>query len=261
MTILVRMAAAAVIIVLIAHAHIAIIGDVVALHHRMPFSGTSRGLPEQLRGLLDDGSRLFIGECALAGARDPNCYLAPSIDDGQTRRLIAIAPIAEGELWRLPLSGTGTLYARRDIERALASAGEAHEVPGRDMVRTSSPAKGRGVFAHRAYASGERIAAWPCAIIRETDAPHDLADYLYDGVQPNTRLVVFGHGMLYNHDASPNIRAHKRVQDGDASPSWDPDTSATVSFFALRDIRAGEELVQDYGEEWWQSRQANPPQS
>ena len=57
-------------------------------------------------------------------------------------------------------------------------------------------------------------------------------------------LVVLGLGMVYNHSFSPNAEWEIYEKDG-----------RFVRFFALRDIKKGEEIFHDYGEEYWDTRE------
>lgn len=239
----------------------ALAGEVLALHHRLPFDADARELRGPFALLAaptpdvatadSHATALWVGEWPLCYAREgANCVLAPTIDGGQTRRLIAIAPVAEGEAWCVPAPAREPDLAHA-IERALALAGNTSVVAHRDEVRfAGSTLKGRGVFAHRAYRRGEHIVTWPSDVAPARDVPTSLRDYVYSGAQPGTRLVVHGHGMLYNHDDEPNIRSQQPVTpEGEIIAPH-----GGISFYAVRDIARGEELVQSYGDEWWARR-------
>jgi len=51
---------------------------------------------------------------------------------------------------------------------------------------------------------------------------------------------------VYNHSASPN--AEWEVEDED---------ERFVTFFALKKIKQGEEILHDYGKQYWESRDAS----
>jgi SET domain-containing protein len=51
--------------------------------------------------------------------------------------------------------------------------------------------------------------------------------------------------MLYNHSHEPNVE-------------YVEDEADTIAFRALRNVKAGEELTIDYGEEWWETRGLEP---
>ena len=56
-------------------------------------------------------------------------------------------------------------------------------------------------------------------------------------------MVVLGLGMVYNHGDPPN--AEWEINDED---------ERFVRFFALTDIKQGQEIVHDYGKPYWESR-------
>lgn len=99
---------------------------------------------------------------------------------------------------------------------------------------------GRGVFTLMPIAKGEVVEVAPSVELPVTG----MQDYVYAGQVESLSRIVFGYGMLYAHSNEPNIQA---------------DHGATCStFVALRDIKEGEELVQDYGPEWWSTRGLEP---
>ena len=57
--------------------------------------------------------------------------------------------------------------------------------------------------------------------------------------------LLLGYGMLYNHSYEANC---EYIQDG----------PRVITFVTLRDVKAGEELTIDYGEEWWSTRNLEP---
>ena len=57
--------------------------------------------------------------------------------------------------------------------------------------------------------------------------------------------VPLGYAMVYNHSESPN--AEWDIEDED---------ECFVRFYALKKIKQGEEILHDYGEEYWESRDA-----
>jgi SET domain-containing protein len=112
----------------------------------------------------------------------------------------------------------------------------------RFQVRRSG-VHGRGVFATRRIAAGERILEYRGEIIDWTEAlrrhPHDPDDphhTFYFSLEDGT-VIDAKHGgnsaRWINHSCAPNCEADE--QDG------------RVFIHALRDLRAGEELFYDYG--------------
>ena len=105
---------------------------------------------------------------------------------------------------------------------------------------------GRGVFAARAFETGEAVEVCPTVEIDGSEAEGVLADYVFDSARRRSRVVlVLGYGMLYNHADDPNLE-------------YEQDDDGVVTFFAARDIAEGEELTISYGSEWWDERDQTP---
>jgi SET domain-containing protein len=109
------------------------------------------------------------------------------------------------------------------------------------------PGKGRGVVAAEDISAGSEIERAPVVVVPasdllDRDEPLTVPDqyYLYWSDREGAELAM-GGGLLmfYNHSTEPNVE----FDDGPL-----PDT---MSVYALRDIKAGEELVYDYGCELW----------
>ena len=87
----------------------------------------------------------------------------------------------------------------------------------------------------------------------DADVPTGLLDYMYTSPTLGTSLVVFGHGMLYNHHSDSNV-------------GWDVPTDAelllttsgTIRYYARRDIERSEELLINYGEKYWRLKGVTP---
>lgn len=250
-------------------------GEVVAVHHAFP--GGRHRMASALRALVsydevgsDGNPCLYIGEWPVRASAEPTCYLAPSIDGGMSRRLIAVRALEESAQLTVPLGATTLAWMARDIGVAVAAAGASHRVVGRDDVRDAGPLKGRGVFAHRPYAAGETIGRWPAWTLPASAVPSELTDYVYAAVEggSGSRLLVFGHGMLYNHADVPNVKvvwnappADAGVAVADVDPYGGGEDQARAAggeaeYVATMDVPAGAELVMSYGEGWWASRPA-----
>ena len=109
-----------------------------------------------------------------------------------------------------------------------------------------SPVHGQGVFATRPIAKGEVIERCPYIVIDDDDLAdaNRLQDYLFTSPdQPGDYLCVLGYGMMYNHSDHPN--AEWEIDDDDIQ---------FVRFTALQPISDGEEIFQNYGEEYWATR-------
>ena len=110
----------------------------------------------------------------------------------------------------------------------------------------NSSVHGQGVFATRAIAEGEIIERCPYIVIDDDDLAeaNRLQDYLFTSPdQPADYLCVLGYGMMYNHSDKPN-----------AEWEIDEDDIQFVRFTALKPIFDGEEIFQNYGDEYWETR-------
>ena len=114
------------------------------------------------------------------------------------------------------------------------------------IVVGDSPVHGQGVFAAVDIAKGEVVERCPYIVIDDDDLQDEnrLNDYLFTSPDAATDyLVVMGLGMMYNHS-------------NDANSEWEIDAdNRFVRFTAVRDIKAGEEIFQNYGEEYWKTRE------
>jgi SET domain-containing protein len=112
-------------------------------------------------------------------------------------------------------------------------------------IRVGRGRRGRGVFAARAFREGEVIETVPAIAVPEEDVIGAVRDYAFSSSRPDRLILMLGYGMLYNHSDKPNVfhRIAGRL---------------TIEFVALRDIEEGEELVHDYGPEYWEDRGKTP---
>jgi SET domain-containing protein len=109
------------------------------------------------------------------------------------------------------------------------------------------PGKGRGVVAAEDIAAGEEIERSPVVVVPasdllERDEPLTVPDqYLLYWSDDEGAELAMGGGLLmfYNHSEEPNVE----FDDGPFPE--------TMSVYAIRDIKAGEELVYDYGCDLW----------
>ncbi len=105
---------------------------------------------------------------------------------------------------------------------------------------------GLGVFARKAIKKGDVIERCPYIIVDDDDLKETnrLNDYLF--TSPDDKddyLCVLGFGMLYNHGSNPN-----------AEWQIDDDDNRLICFTAKLDIKKGDEIIHDYGGEYWHSR-------
>ena len=114
------------------------------------------------------------------------------------------------------------------------------------IIVRESALHGLGVFACIDFAPGDVIERCPYLVIDDDDLQeiNRLNDYLF--TSPDDKddyLCVLGCGMIYNH--------------GDpANAEWqiDDDDNRFICFTAKSVIKSGEEILHDYGIEYWDSR-------
>ena len=109
-----------------------------------------------------------------------------------------------------------------------------------------SPLHGLGVFACVDFAKDSVIERCFYLVIDDDDLQeiNRLNDYLFTSPDVKSAyLCVLGYGMIYNHGMPPN--AEWQIADDD---------NRFIEFTALHDIRAGDEILHDYGEDYWNSR-------
>ena len=116
----------------------------------------------------------------------------------------------------------------------------------RRILVQDSPLHGLGVFACVDFAKDSVIERCFYLVIDDDDLQeiNRLNDYLF--TSPDVKsdyLCVLGYGMIYNHGMPPN--AEWQIADDD---------NRFIEFTALHDIRAGDEILHDYGEDYWNSR-------
>jgi len=115
-----------------------------------------------------------------------------------------------------------------------------------NIIVKTSPLHGLGVFACIDFDQGAVIERCPYLVIDDDDLQeiNRLNDYLFTSPDDkNDYLCVLGCGMIYNHDSDPN-----------AEWQIDDDDNRFICFTAKRPIKKGEEILHDYGADYWDSR-------
>jgi hypothetical protein len=117
---------------------------------------------------------------------------------------------------------------------------QAHLLPPDVYVADTGTAKGRGVFAARAFLAGQTVEIAPVVVFTpgNDELPDSIKRILFNwghfvGI-PGLRAIALGYGSLYNHDDSSNLNCEAN------------DSQQQLRFIALRDIAAGEELTINY---------------
>jgi len=101
------------------------------------------------------------------------------------------------------------------------------------------PGKGRCVFAARDIAKGQLVMADPIIFVPGGDSDHtdqtSVGRYVFQWNEDDDLCVVLGLGSLINHGLPENVSLVSNYKD------------QTMEFYAYTDIKAGDELVYDYG--------------
>ena len=111
---------------------------------------------------------------------------------------------------------------------------------------TDSDIEGMGVIATQDISKGSIIEECFYIVIDNGDVKKNsrLNDYIFQSPDDdNDYYCVLGAGMIYNHGSDPNAEWQISRKD-----------NRFICFVALRDIKAGEEIVHDYGEDYWEDR-------
>ena len=110
---------------------------------------------------------------------------------------------------------------------------------------SASTVSGRGAFAAENIKEGAIIERCPAIEVTDRDIGGELVNYVFYGNVETDRLVVMGYGMLFNHSSTPNVAYYR--EESSLGPE--------MILYALRNIRKGEELFYNYGDDWWKTRQ------
>jgi SET domain-containing protein len=101
----------------------------------------------------------------------------------------------------------------------------------------NSKIQGRGVFAKRDIARGRVIEVSPVLILSANDskkiANTSLVNYHYEWGK-GTYALAMGAGSLFNHSYKANAQYYMNYNND------------TISFYAVRDIKKGEEIFINY---------------
>ena len=104
------------------------------------------------------------------------------------------------------------------------------------------PNGGRGVFAEKDFKKGEVIEVCPLLTdYKKNFEKSKIKDYTFKSkFKPDQEVIVFGMCSMYNHSDNFNVQHNQ-----------DPEN---MIFTSARDIKKGEELYVNYGENYWNSR-------
>jgi SET domain-containing protein len=110
-----------------------------------------------------------------------------------------------------------------------------------NLVVRAVPGKGRCVFAARDIPKGTLVLADPVIFVPGDESEHTdktvVGRYVFQWNDDDDICVVLGLGSLINHGLPENVSLVSNYE------------AMTMEFYALADIKAGDELVYDYGHE------------
>ena len=110
-----------------------------------------------------------------------------------------------------------------------------------ELVVQIVPGKGRCVIAARDIPKGKRVLADPVIFVPGEESEHTdltaVGRYVFQWNDDDDLCVVLGLGSLINHGLPENVALVSNYEE------------MTMEFYAIADIKAGDELVYDYGHE------------
>ena len=111
------------------------------------------------------------------------------------------------------------------------------QVPGLYIAQTEK--KGRGVFTSIDLNEGDTIEICPVILIPKSELPIIHRTFLHDyyflwGRNMDQCVICLGYGSLYNHATHCNANFLLDIEE------------LTVDVFAIRNIKAGEEITLNY---------------
>ena len=106
---------------------------------------------------------------------------------------------------------------------------------------STSPLHGNGVFALRSFKANDVVEECPILTIPRDDRYVANLYIFKDYSSPSKVMLLLGYGSLYNHSKN---KANAFFQQ----------TRQSVVFIASRDIQTGEEILINYGDDFWETQ-------
>lgn len=124
---------------------------------------------------------------------------------------------------------------------------ERYMYPKWDVFLGESELQGLGVFAGRDFKKDETVEICPYLKIYKghMNDECEVGDYTFE-FDDESEVLIQGYGSMYNHHKDNNI--DYIYDEGDDM----------FEFVALRDIKKGEELTVNYGDDYWNAREEDP---
>ena len=110
-----------------------------------------------------------------------------------------------------------------------------------------TPKTGRGLFATKDYKVGDVIEHCPTLVFDNQDVKNRVRDYIFDAKningKSNQKIFPFGYCSLINH-SKENKNCDWKIKDD----------NSILTMYAIKDIKKGEEILTNYGNNYWKSR-------
>lgn len=138
----------------------------------------------------------------------------------------------------------------QEAEKTMVAAGFQPVLNSFNVFVAPSHVHGWGVFAAKEFVEGELLHESPGRLLRGTAAEvrDDVFEVGWDDEDAdNLSILGLGFASLHNHADEPNTAAlWERSQRHQGN--------IVGTFYALRPIATGEELLISYGDDWWRDR-------
>jgi SET domain-containing protein len=142
---------------------------------------------------------------------------------------------------------SSTPTKHKSHEEKVEESSERYMYPRWDIHLGESELSGLGVFAARDFKKDEVVEICPYLKIYKghMNDECEVGDYTFE-FDEESEVLVQGYGSMYNHHTSNNLDYFYEESDD------------MFEYIALRDIKKGEELTVNYGDEFWSARQEEP---
>ena len=108
-----------------------------------------------------------------------------------------------------------------------------------DLIKTSKVGD-RGVIASKDYEPGDVLELCPCIKQENDGIAGKIEDYIFE-LDEDYSLIAFGYCSMYNH-----------IDDNNAE--WEILNDNQLVIKAIKNIKKGEEIFINYGDNYWSSR-------
>lgn len=137
--------------------------------------------------------------------------------------------------------------------QAMSDAGFLPVLHSFSVFAAPSPVHGWGVYAGKAFVTGELLHESPGRLLRgsASEVRDDIFEVSWDDPDADDLSILgLGFASLHNHADEPNAAAWWEKSERHGG-------NILGTFYALREIQPGEELLISYGDEWWADRDFN----